>query len=138
MFEIFVAFAASFAFALKFDVNKKELLYCGISGMVSESVFLAAFGNEKAFAIFLASVSATVLSRMLANIRKVPVTVYLLSGVLPLVPGSGMYNTVFNIISSDYESAMLLGFDTVKSAVAIAIGIILVFALPNKLFLKRG
>ena len=54
-----------------------------------------------------------------------------------LVPGAGMYNTVYNIIASDYMKAMYTGIDTIKVAVAIAVGIVLVFALPNKMFFKR-
>ena len=136
--EMFVAFAATMAFAVIFNVSRSELIFCGIAGLV-EGVYLFTLriSDETALAIFVASIAVTVLSRILANVRRMPVTVYLISGIISLVPGAGMYNTVYNIISSDYMKAMYTGVDTIKVAVAIAVGIVLVFALPNKMFFKR-
>ena len=137
--EMFVAFAATMAFAVIFNVSRSELIFCGIAGLVAEGVYLFTLriSDETALAIFVASIAVTVLSRILANIRRMPVTVYLISGIISLVPGAGMYNTVYNIIASDYMKAMYTGIDTIKVAVAIAVGIVLVFALPNKMFFKR-
>ena len=42
-----------------------------------------------------------------------------------------------SMISADYAEALEIGIDTLKCAAAIAVGIVLVFALPNRLFLKR-
>ena len=137
--EMFVAFAATMAFAVIFNVCRSELIFCGLAGLVAEGVYLFTLriSDETALAIFVASIAVTVLSRILANVRRMPVTVYLISGIISLVPGAGMYNTVYNIISSDYMKAMYTGVDTIKVAVAIAVGIVLVFALPNKMFFKR-
>ena len=134
--EIFVAFAATMAFAVIFNVSRSELIF---AGLVAEGVYLFTLriSDETALAIFVASIAVTVLSRILANVRRMPVTVYLISGIISLVPGAGMYNTVYNIISSDYMKAIYTGVDTIKVAVAIAVGIVLVFALPNKMFFKR-
>ena len=130
--EMFVAFAATMAFAVIFNVSRSELIFCGIAGLVAEGVYLFTLriSDETALAIFVASIAVTVLSRILANVRRMPVTVYLISGIISLVPGAGMYNTV-------YMKAMYTGVDTIKVAVAIAVGIVLVFALPNKMFFKR-
>ena len=133
--EMFVAFAATMAFAVIFNVSRSELIFCGIAEGVY--LFTLRISDETALAIFVASIAVTVLSRILANVRRMPVTVYLISGIISLVPGAGMYNTVYNIISSDYMKAMYTGVDTIKVAVAIAVGIVLVFALPNKMFFKR-
>lgn len=139
IFEMFVAFAATLAFAVIFDVSRSELIFCGISGLVSEGVYwlVVRADNGKAFAVLVAALTATALARTLANVRKVPVTVYLICGIIPLVPGAGMYKTVYNAIASDYSQAVLVGIDTIKTATAIAVGIFLVFALPNKIFLKK-
>lgn len=138
-FEMFVAFVATLAFAVIFDVSRSELIFCGISGFLAEGVYLLAvkISGETALAIFVSAICVTVLSRILANVRRMPVTVYLISGIISLVPGAGMYNTVYNIISSDYVKAFYTGIDTIKAAVAIAVGIVLVFALPNKMLFKR-
>ena len=138
IFVMFTAFVAAFGFAVIFDVSRSELVYCGIAGLTAEGVFqiMQYIYEEKSVAILAAAVVVTALVRILANVRKTPVTVYLISGIIPLVPGGAMYNTVFNIIASDYVTAIESGIDAVKSASAVAIGIVLVFALPNKLFLR--
>jgi len=139
IFVMFTAFAAAFGFAVIFDVNRRELVYCGIAGLVAEGVYQVVqyIYEEKSVAILAAAVVVTALVRVFANVRKTPVTVYLISGIIPLVPGSAMYNTVFNIIASDYITAAHSGIDAIKSASAVAIGIILVFTLPNKWFFRR-
>ncbi len=127
------------AFAVIFDVNRGELLFCSLAGFTAEGTYQAALlsGGNNAAALLTAAAALCAVSRILANRRRTPVTVYLVPGVIPLVPGAGMYNTVFNMIASDYSAAVIAGFDTAKAAAAVAIGIVFVFALPNKIFFKR-
>lgn len=139
IFEMIVAFIASFMIAVKCDVSRSELLFCGLGGLTAEGVYQAVIynGGGKVFAVLAAAAAVTALARILANVRKMPVTTYLIAGIIPLVPGAGMYNTVFNMIASDYTETMVIGFETLKAAAAVAIGIIVVFALPNKIFFKK-
>lgn len=139
IFVMFNAFVAALGFAVIFDVSRSELVYCGIAGLTAEAVYqiIRYIYEEKTVAVLVSAVSVTVLVRVLANVRKTPVTVYMISGIIPLVPGGAVYNTVFDIIASDYAAAVVWGIDAVKSASAVAIGIVLVLALPNKLFLSR-
>ena len=86
--EMFVAFAATMAFAVIFNVSRSELIFCGIAGLVAEGVYLFTLriSDETALAIFVASIAVTVLSRILANVRRMPVTVYLISGIISAMP----------------------------------------------------
>lgn len=139
IFEIIAAFAAVPAFAVIFDVSRSELIFCAAAGVTAESAYQAAHYiiEDNAFAFAFAAAAVTAEARIFANRRRVPVTIYLVSGIIPLVPGAGMYNTVFNIIASDYTAAVTVGMDTMKTASAVAVGIMFMFALPNKLFFKR-
>ncbi len=132
------AFVATLALAVIFDVNRKEVVFCGIAGVTAEGVNqLVYMDGGVALAAFISAAAVTALSRILANLRKMPVTVYIVPGIIPLVPGAGMYNTVFSLLSSKYNDALGTGIVTIETAAAIAIGIVLIFALPNRLFLKR-
>lgn len=131
--ELLIAFFAAFAFSVIFNVSKSELVFCGLVGLVAQCVYLALFKitADATVSTLLSAATATALSRILATVRKMPVTVFLLSGIISLVPGMGMYNTVYSIISSDYTNALKTGIETVKSACAIAVGIaILLFRKP--------
>ena len=86
--------------------------------------------------IFFATVLVIILSRSFAVYKRCPVTVFLIAGIFPLVPGSGIYWTAFYVVTNDLEQAGARGFLTFKDAVAIVLGILLVFEFPQSWFRK--
>ena len=82
-------------------------------------------------ATIVATLALTLLSRFFAVLRKHPATVYLLSGIFPLVPGAGIYYAAFYLISGNMEMFSIKGTETVETAGAIVIGIILAMGLPQ-------
>ena len=78
-----------------------------------------------------AAVVLTMMSRIFAVWRKTPVTVFLICGIFPLVPGAGIYYTAYYFIMGDNAMALSKGIETIKIAVAIALAIVFVFSMPN-------
>ena len=78
----------------------------------------------------------TVFSRTLAAKRKNPVTIYLIAGIFPLVPGAGIYYTSYYLIMNDMAHFSQYGLETIKTAGAIVMGIILGMAFPQSWFNK--
>ena len=78
----------------------------------------------------LAVIPLTLLARLFAIWLKAPVTVFLLSGIFPLVPGAGIYYTAYYFIQNDNLQMAATAAETVKIAAALAIGISLVLGLP--------
>ena len=72
----------------------------------------------------------TLLARIFAIVLKTPVTIFLLAGIFPLVPGAGIYYTAYYFIQGNNALALANGISTFKVAVALAIGIALVLGLP--------
>ena len=70
------------------------------------------------------------MARIFAITLKAPVTVFLLCGIFPLVPGAGIYYTAYYFIQNDNLQMAASAADTVKIAAALAIGISLVLGLP--------
>ena len=64
-------------------------------------------------------------------------TVFLITGIFPLVPGAGIYYTGYHLFMSDNSLALDKGLETIKIAVAIALGIGIVLSLPPFLFAPR-
>ena len=60
---------------------------------------------------------------MFAITQKTPVTVFLLTGIFPLVPGAGIYYTAYYFIQNKNAMALANGISTFKIAVALASGI---------------
>ena len=67
---------------------------------------------------------------MLARRQKAPAIIYALIGVVPLVPGAGLYRTMLALVLKDYASAAAIGVETVliSGCIALAIAIVTLFA----------
>ena len=94
-------------------------------------------GNSTNVSLFGASLIVSLLSEILARILKSPVTIYVIAGIIPLVPGSGMYNTMFESITGSLDKAISLGFSTLINAGSIALGIVFVSSIGRFLFKKK-
>lgn len=134
--QFLICMIATLCFAVLFAAPKKELILCGIVGALSWVVYLlcAKFGTGAILANLIATFTLTVLARTIAAIRKNPVTIYLISGIFPLVPGAGIYYTSYYFIMNEMPQSSDYGMDTVKVAGAIVLGIIFGFALPQSWF----
>ncbi|PWL85749.1 MAG: threonine/serine exporter [Oscillospiraceae bacterium] len=131
-----VSFAAVMAFAILFHAPRREWVPCGLTGMVGWVVYWLAVqgGISVVAASFCGTLGLALLSRVLAVVRRCPVTVFLTGGIFPLVPGAGIYYTVYAFITGDNAAAVFKGVETLKIAGVIALGIVLVLALPKGVF----
>ena len=135
LIEFIAAFAGTVAFALLFSVPKRYYGFCGLiggSGWICYQLFLLFCSIP--VSTFFAGVLVVFLSRLCAVYQRCPVTVFLISGIFPLVPGAGIYWTAYYIVTNDLDMAREKGFLTLKIAVAIVLSILLIFELPQKLF----
>ncbi len=130
-----VAFVATLAFAVLFQVPKEQYGYSGFCGAAGWLCYLLVMENypSPAIASFAAVVVLTLMARFFAVRRKTPVTVFLICGLFPLVPGAGIYYTAYNFIMGYNDLAVSKGIETIKIAVAIALAIVFAFSLPNSI-----
>ena len=136
--QFIVAMIATLGFAVVFSAPKSELIYCGISGGIGwifYSIITAALGAPTLGNV-VGSFLLTVFSRIFAAKRKNPVTVYLIAGIFPLVPGAGIYYTSYYLIMNDMAMFSEYGLSTIKTAGAIVMGIIFGMAFPQSWFNK--
>ncbi len=134
--QFVLCFMATLSFAVLFCAPKKELFLCGLTGAFSWVAYLLCIdgGMGTVIANLFAALALTLISRAIAAKRKNPVTVYLISGIFPLVPGAGIYYTSYYFIVNQMESFQDYGMETVKVAGAIVLGIIFGFAPPQEWF----
>lgn len=71
----------------------------------------------------------TLISHTFARIFKAPVTVFLIAGILPTVPGAGMYRIVYYIIQGDRAMSSYYLTNTLELAGVIAIAIFIMDTL---------
>lgn len=131
--QIISAFFATFFFGILFNISKKELMYCGFIGAIGWFVYLFFFQliGSVVLSNFMSALSVSILSRLLAKKRKVPVTIFLISGIIPLVPGAGMYKTMYAMLTQNFEETAFYGAQTLQIAGVIAIAIIFTSSFPT-------
>ena len=95
-----VSTIATFAFAKLFNAPTKELLYCGITGGIGWVIYFILSNNNLGVVLpmLISSFGLTIFARIIAAVRRVPATVYLVCGIFPLVPGRGVYYTIYYLI----------------------------------------
>lgn len=69
---------------------------------------------------------AAVMAHTFVRIYKAPVTLFLIAGVLPTVPGAGMYQTVHYILEENEKMAAHYLIQTLEIAGVIALAIFVV------------
>ena len=128
--QFLVSLAATLSFAVLFSAEKKQLFFCGLTGALGWIVYLIClqYHTDNAIANLIATFALTLVA------RRTPVTVFLLTGIFPLVPGAGIYYTSYYFIMGDMSRFSQYGISTVKVAGSIVLGIIFGFALPQSLF----
>ena len=135
MVQILAAVVGTVAFALLYGVPRRYYVCCGAVGGIGWMVYMAASGAwGPAVSSFLATVAVVFLSRLLAVMARCPVTIFLVSGIFPLVPGAGIYWTVYYFVTEQLQQALYTGYEAIQVAMAIVLGIVAVFELPQKLF----
>lgn len=123
--QTFGAFISTVAFSVVLRVPKKYMPYVGIGGALGWFVYLLLnkIGFVMVFSTFVAASVVALISHTFARIWKAPVTIFLISGILPLVPGLGMYRTVYQITKGNSVTANFYLTQTLQIAGVIAIAI---------------
>lgn len=138
--QFVVSLMATLSFAVLFSAPKKELFFCGLTGAVGWIVYLIFLDHNASIPIanLIATFALTLISRVIASVRKNPVTLYLITGIFPIVPGAGIYYTSYYFIMNDMEQFSNYGMQTIKVAGAIVLGIVFGFSLPQAWFNALG
>lgn len=90
-----------------------------------------------ALASFVGTLAVVLISRILTVRKKCPITIFLVSGIIPLVPGAGIYYTAYYLVTGQMSLAAVKGLEAVKIAFAIVLGIIFVVSIPRDVFQIR-
>ena len=132
--QVILAMISTIGFSIIFNVPKKELAFCGVTGLAVWTMYLLTVNAGYIWATLSAAALATVLARIFSIVRKMPVTIFLIPGIIPLVPGAGIYYTMFYIIFMDNEQAIGHGLMTIARAGTISLGLLIILSLPAALF----
>jgi uncharacterized membrane protein YjjB (DUF3815 family) len=134
--QIVCSAVATLGFAVLFNIRGKAIIIASLGGGVGWLVYLVSFKFTKSvvFSSFIASFCISIYSEIAARIFSKPATVFIVCAIIPLVPGAGMYYTMFENIKENFARSLSIGSETLYTAGAIAVGIALVSALSRMVF----
>lgn len=109
------SFLATLAYAVLFNVPKQYYTACGITGMAGWLLYLAMCQvTTVALASFVGTLAVVLISRIFTVRKKCPITIFLVSGIIPLVPGAGIYYTAYYLVTGQMSLAAVKGLEAVK------------------------
>lgn len=119
---------AAAALSFCFNISRYDIVWGAFVGGIGWGVYTALIpvsGTAGTESYFWGAVVVAVLSEILAATIRNPATVYLVPGLLPLVPGGGMFQTMRAAVTGDLGKALPLGLSTLTAAGAIALAVAL-------------
>lgn len=131
------AFCSSIGFCILFHVPKKHIFSAslvGACGWLTYTYFTTS-GSGNVLACFAGSCIVALLSDLFSRAFKEAATIFIIPGILPLVPGSGMYYTMLAILEGNIQETASVGTETLLMAGAISVSLLVVASVIKLLAL---
>ena len=129
--QVIAAFIGVCCYGFSTETPRRFIIYAGIGGGFAWMCYLIAFDwlQSVVFANFIGAFSVGIYSHVMARKMNTPVTVFLLGGILPLVPGRQIYQMVYYLIAQQNTLSANNLILTLNIAGAIALAIFLADAI---------
>lgn len=132
LYESIISLFASLCFGILFQLHGRKLIFAAIGGMISWFLYLGSsllFPHHDILSYFISSVGFTLYSECSARMHHAPTSIFLTISLIPLVPGNGIYQTMYYCVLSDTAKALAEGVNTVAISGALALGIVVVSSI---------
>ena len=125
LIKTYAAFSSIIAFSIIFSMPKNLLKYATIVGVVSWVIYsyLLYIEVDIVLQAFITGLIVAGMSHIFARVLKAPVTIFLVPGILPLVPGGPIYRSVYYFINDNSGLGNMYFTQTLQIAGAIAMSI---------------
>ena len=137
-----LSFVATACFGVIFNAPTKAIPYCGLVGMVGWTLYyiLSGFGMQVIHASFICAFIVAIVAHSFARRFRLPMIIFSVSGIIPLVPGGTAYNSMRHIVELDYLTGMEYGMRAFMISGALAMGLVfaeVIMQIVSRL-LKKG
>lgn len=138
--EVVTGCIGSIGFAILFNVRGKKLIAAGVGGLLSWGIFvlLEPLTPSEPLRYFIVAVLISIYSELMARKLKSPTTTFLMTSLIPLVPGGSLYYTMAAMLQGDWSVFREKGASTMSLAVALALGIVVTAALIKMINVSRA
>ena len=136
--EIIYCFIASLFFALIMNAPKKTLILSSLTASLGYLVYIFCIdqGNIK-LGFFLGTTVVAFMGEIYARKLKMPATIFIFPGVIPIVPGLGLYQTIFALVQDDIPLALETGVNTILNIGSMAVAMAMVSLVAMKMRIRK-
>ncbi len=126
IFHFIISFLATILFSILFNAPRRLLLACGFVGAMGWIIYKLTLDAElgKVMAAFLGSFILALMSHIMSRHYKRPVIIFIVPGIIPLVPGGLPYEATRFLVSNEYTHAVNTFLEVTLISGAIAFGIL--------------
>lgn len=130
LIQLFACFVACIGFSIIFEVHGNGFLLCPLGGVLTwlMCVGLMEQGCQEYISYLVAASFAAAYAETMARVRKCPATAFLVTSLVPLIPGAGLYYTMRFAVDGNLQACMEKGIGTLIIAGVMAVGVILINA----------
>lgn len=141
--QLLTSFVGAAGFGIIFNIPKEAIIRSGITGMCGWICYyvLSQNGVDLFLATATASTLIAVMSQAFARLYKMPMVIFIVGGIIPLVPGGLAYDAMRNFVLADYSLALSLAARATLISGSIALGLVLseaLFQIYKRLIGQQG
>ncbi|WP_028273450.1 threonine/serine exporter family protein [Atopococcus tabaci] len=121
-------FVVSIGFGIIYDIPKNNLFHSGLTGAVGwmiSFVMIHLWDIHLFISTTAASFFVALIGQAFSRTLKTPVTLFIMPGLIPLVPGGVAFNMMRSFIGGDNAGGSQYAIDTFLVAGALALGLAL-------------
>lgn len=128
LIQTLAAGVATAGAAILFGVSRRELPWAGLAGALGWWIWgvILQAGGRPVTAGFVGAAGVTVLAEWLARRRHQPATLYIVPGLIPLVPGADAYRTMMALLGDNLSQGLARAVNLFVLAGALAAGVMAV------------
>ena len=131
LLQLLMAGIGTAGFSLFFHIRLRNLPVATIGGVIGWIVYLLSdhFIGGVLISSMLAAFVVCMWSEIMARVMKAPANVFMIPGLIPIIPGSGLYQTMRAMLNKDSTALAAHGSETGLTMIGLAVGIVAVSIL---------
>lgn len=131
LIQFTLALFATAGFSVIFRVPTKHIPACMVIGALGWVTYEVITINNfsPALGCFFGACMVGLLSNFAAHTFKDAATIFIIPGILCLVPGYAIFNTMLYMLQEDFTASAEIGMQTLMMAGAIALGLLIIGAV---------
>ncbi len=126
MIQILAGFIGTIGFALLFNIRGKRLVMTALGGLLSWLLFIVIHHaiTSEPIVYFIVACAVSLYAELMARLLKTPTTAFIITSLIPLIPGASLYYTMVYAFQGDLSTFIPKAVYTLELAAALALGII--------------